>query len=84
MGIGQLELKKSNSTLIEFDGKDIGSNGSIKLPVTASGMTQLTSFLVIDSLSAYNVILWRLWIHAMKAIPSTALESLNDHWIPHR
>lgn len=57
MGISRTKLEKSNSTLIVFDGK--GLNGVIKLPVIVEGITQLISFLVIDSSPTYNLILGR-------------------------
>lgn len=62
MGISRIQLEKSSSTLVGFDGKEIGLSGSIKLPITIGGVTQITSFFAIDSPSAYNAILGRPWI----------------------
>lgn len=71
IGISKLELDKSNAILIGFNRKKTRLSGSIKLLVLIRGVTQLTTFLVIDTLFRYNAILRRPWIHAMKAIPST-------------
>ncbi|GMN51817.1 hypothetical protein TIFTF001_020969 [Ficus carica] len=45
--------------------------GKIKLPAFAVGENKLTTFLVLDCPSAYNIILGRSWIRAMKTVPST-------------
>lgn len=71
MRMSHIELEKSNSTLVGFDGKETKSSGSIKLFVIAKDVTELTSFFVINSSSTYNAILGRPWIHAMKVVPST-------------
>lgn len=71
MGIGRAKLEKSNSALIRFDGKETSSFNSIKFSVTTGGITQLTTFLVIDSTLAYNAILGIPWIYAIKVVPST-------------
>lgn len=70
MRIGQLELEKSNSTLIMFNRKETRSSGSIKLPITTNVVMQLTLFVMMDSLSAYNTILGRPWIHVRKVVLS--------------
>lgn len=66
-----MEFEKSNSTLVGFNGKEIRSIENINLPVMIGGVTQLTTFLMIDSSSAYNAILNRPWIHVMKVVSST-------------
>lgn len=43
IGISQLELDKSNSILIGFDGKKCRLSRKIKFLVTAKGITQLTT-----------------------------------------
>lgn len=56
MEINWSKLDKSNSTLIKFDKKESGLSECIKLLVATISVTQLTTFLVLDTLSAYNVI----------------------------
>ncbi len=41
------------------------------LPIYAKGVNPYTKFMILDSPSAYNVILGRPWIHKMEAVPST-------------
>ena len=45
--------------------------GDITLPVYTARVNLHITFVVLDSPSTYNVILGRLLIHAMRAIPST-------------
>nr|XP_016449145.1 PREDICTED: uncharacterized protein LOC107774181 [Nicotiana tabacum] len=45
--------------------------GEIVLPVLAGGVTLETMFHVMNQETAYNTIIGRLWIHAMRAIPSS-------------
>jgi len=45
--------------------------GDITLPVYAAGVNLHITFIVLDSPSAYNVILGRPGIHDMRAVPST-------------
>ena len=45
--------------------------GDITLSVYAAGVNLHITFVVLDSPSAYNVILGRLWILEMRAVPST-------------
>lgn len=77
MGISRTKLEKFNLTLVGFDGKETGSIKGIKLPVTARGVIQLTFFLVINSSSAYNAIIDRPWIHAMKVVSSTLNQKIK-------
>ena len=69
--IDEFEIEKSTTVLIGFDRKSTAPVGKIKLPVFTIRENKITTFLVMDYLSVYNIILGRLWIHAMKAIPST-------------
>ncbi|XP_062099864.1 uncharacterized protein LOC133805718 [Humulus lupulus] len=71
MGIDESKIIKQTTILIGFSGEQKNTLGEIKLPVYAEGVNLCTRFLVVDSMSAYNVILGRPWIHEMEAVPST-------------
>ena len=45
--------------------------GDIALPVKAGSVTQQVLFSVVENLGPYNAIVGRVWLHAMKAVPST-------------
>ncbi|XP_062116629.1 uncharacterized protein LOC133830627 [Humulus lupulus] len=71
MGIDESKIIKKTTILISFSGEQKNTLGEIELPVYAEGVNLCTRFLVVDSPSAYNVILGRPWIHEMEAVPST-------------
>ena len=71
MGIDESKIIKKTTILIGFSGELNNKLGDIELPVYAEGVNLCTRILVVDSPSAYNVILGRPWIHEMEAVPST-------------
>ncbi|XP_048605714.1 uncharacterized protein LOC106356361 [Brassica napus] len=64
-------LTRKITPLIRFSGEVKQTAGEVILPVYAEGINMSTKFLVVDSQSAYNMILGRPWIHDMGAVPST-------------
>ncbi|XP_057770697.1 uncharacterized protein LOC130990484 [Salvia miltiorrhiza] len=71
MGLNESKIIKKFAVLIGFSGETKTTMGEIDLPVYAEGVNQSTKFLVINTPSAFNVILGRPWIHDMEAVPST-------------
>ncbi|GMN20627.1 hypothetical protein TIFTF001_039957 [Ficus carica] len=71
MELSESDIESSTTILTGFNGESTTAVGKIKLPVFAVGENKLTTFLVLDCPFAYNIILGRSWIHAMKAVPST-------------
>lgn len=71
MELSEFEIEKSTTVLTGFNGESSIAVGKIKLPIFAVGENKMTTFLVLDCPSDYNIILDRLWIHAMKAVLST-------------
>ena len=72
----EMELDKSNIehtgiVLTSFNGESTLGVWTLRLPVYAGGENKLFTFLIMDCLSAYNIILGRPWIHDMRAVPST-------------
>ncbi|XP_038713378.1 uncharacterized protein LOC120007245 [Tripterygium wilfordii] len=65
-----LILRKS-TTLIGFNGEVSHSSGEVVLPIYAPGLNKQTRFSIVDSPSAYNAILGRPRLHAIRAVPST-------------
>ncbi|XP_062114434.1 uncharacterized protein LOC133825521 [Humulus lupulus] len=57
MGIDESTIIKKIIILIGFNGEQKNMIGKIELPVYSEGINLCTRFLVVDSLSAYNVIL---------------------------
>ncbi|KAD3337262.1 hypothetical protein E3N88_32782 [Mikania micrantha] len=66
-----MEITTKSLILVGFSGEAKATVGEIKLPVYIKGVKSMPRFCIIDSLSCYNIILGRPWIHDMKAVPST-------------
>ena len=75
MGIGRENLELVNTHLQGFSGEKILPLGSIQLVLTLGEppcqATTTARFLIVDAPSAYNVLLGRLSLNAVKSIPST-------------
>ena len=71
LGLKNQDLAKYDSPLVSFDGRVVIPQGQISLPISMEGKEVIATFIMVNSFSIYTVILGRLWIHAMGAIPST-------------
>ena len=74
MGIGREKLEPISTHLRGFAGEKVLPLGSIQLVLTLGNppcqVTTTTRFLVVDALSAYNMLLGRPSLNSIKAIPS--------------
>ena len=74
MGIGRERLEPVNTHLRGFSGEKVLPLGSIQLVLTLGDppcqATKTARFLIIDAPSAYNMLLSRPFLNAIKAIPS--------------
>ena len=74
MGIGRERLEPVNTHLRGFSGEKVLPLGSIQLVLTLGDppcqATTTVRFLIVDAPSAYNVLLGRPCLNAIKAIPS--------------
>ncbi|XP_019231445.1 PREDICTED: uncharacterized protein LOC109212268 [Nicotiana attenuata] len=64
-------------TLTGFNNAVERTSGEITLPVLAGGVTLETTFHVMNQDTAYNAIIGRPWIHAMRAIPSSLYQVIK-------
>nr|XP_016498222.1 PREDICTED: uncharacterized protein LOC107816979 [Nicotiana tabacum] len=64
-------------TLTGFNNAVERTSGEIALPVLAGGVTLETTFCVINQDTAYNTIIGKPWIHAMRAIPSSLYQVIK-------
>ena len=75
MGIGREKLEPVNTHLREFSGEKVLPLGSIQLVLTLGDppcqATTTTRFLIVDTPSAYNMLLGIPSLNAIKAIPSS-------------
>ena len=74
MGIGREKLEPINTHMRGFSGEKVLHLGSIQLVLTLGDpqcqVTTTARFLVVDAPSAYNVLLGRPSLNAIKVIPS--------------
>ena len=70
MGAELEKINRRTKVLIGFSGEQKFILGEVTLPVYAEGVNKMTTFLVLDSPSAYNMIMGRPWIHDMRAVSS--------------
>ena len=74
MGIGREKLEPVNTHLRGFSGEKVLPLGSIQLVLTLGEppcqATTTARFLIVDAPSAYNMLLGRPFLNAIKAIPS--------------
>ena len=74
MGVGREKLEPVNTHLRGFSGERVLPLGSIQLVLTLGELpcqaTTTARFLIVDAPSAYNMLLGRPSLNAMKAIPS--------------
>ena len=71
LGLKREDLLKYDMPLVRFDGRVVIPQGKISLPVNMEGKEVVATFIVVALFSPYTAILGRLWIHAMRAVPST-------------
>ncbi|XP_074297111.1 uncharacterized protein LOC141627789 [Silene latifolia] len=71
MKIDENQIIKKSNDLVGFSGETKNTLGEIYLPTYVEGVSSYERFGVLDCLSSYNTILGRLWIHNVRAIPST-------------
>lgn len=75
MGIDEEQLKPAPTTLKGFTGDAVQPMGSITLPISVGTdlyvATVMTEFLVVRTRSAYNAIIGRPTLNALKAITSS-------------
>ncbi|XP_019225304.1 PREDICTED: uncharacterized protein LOC109206893 [Nicotiana attenuata] len=64
-------------TLTFFNNAVVRTSREIKLPILVGGVTLETTFHIVDQDTAYNAIIGRPWIHAMKAVPSSLYQVIK-------
>ncbi|XP_038681007.1 uncharacterized protein LOC119981940 [Tripterygium wilfordii] len=71
MGLDETLILRKSTALIGFNGEVSHLVGEVVLPIYAPGLNKQTRFSIVDSPSAYNAILGRPRLHAIRAVPST-------------
>ena len=77
MKVSLSHLSLAGRVLFEFNGSTTLTVGDISLSVKAGLITQQVLFSVVEDLAPYNATVGRIWLHAMKAIPSTYHQTIS-------
>lgn len=70
MQLEEMMMQRKTISLISFDCRATSTIGEVELSVFIEGVNFYTTFLEINSKSAYNMILGQPWICGMKAVLS--------------
>ena len=68
MKIDESNIYHGTTVLVEFRGKQMFTSGYITLPIYIGGVHLHVTFVVLDSLTSYNLIPGRPWINEMRAV----------------
>lgn len=71
MQLDENSVKQKSANLVGFSDESKSTMGKVDLQIFIEGVNLTTTFLLVNSDSAYNAILERPRIHDMKAIHST-------------
>lgn len=77
MGHSLIAMESSRRVLIEFNDATTISMGDVVLRVETRPIILNVKFSMVADLSLYNVILEWVWLHKMKVIPSTYLQTIS-------
>ena len=74
MGIGREKLEPTSAHLLGFSGEKVLSLGSTQLVLTLGNppcqATTTVKFLIVDAPLAYNMLLCRPYLNALRVVPS--------------
>jgi hypothetical protein len=77
LGLEHKDLDRKVDPLYGFLGESVMLVGRVTMKVQAGTISSPMEFWVLNSYSPYNAILGRLWLHKMKAVPSTLHQRLR-------
>ncbi|XP_062103974.1 uncharacterized protein LOC133815108 [Humulus lupulus] len=71
MGLEENQIWPSTIPILGFNSQRVYPKGVMRLTVVAAERTLPVDFLIIDSITSYNAIVGRNWIHRMQGVVST-------------
>ncbi|XP_062073918.1 uncharacterized protein LOC133778109 [Humulus lupulus] len=71
MGLEENQIRPSTTPILGFNSQRVYPKGVVRLTVVATERTLPVDFLIIDSITSYNAIMGRNWIHRMQGVVST-------------
>jgi hypothetical protein len=77
LGLKQSDLQSYDAPLFGFSGESIRPMGRITLTVHTGPISLETEFIVINVPSPYTAIMGQIWLHRLKAVPSSLHQKLR-------
>ncbi|XP_062088892.1 uncharacterized protein LOC133795458 [Humulus lupulus] len=71
MRLEESQIRPSAVPILGFNSKRVYPKGAVRLNVVAAEHTLPVDFLIVDSVTSYNAIMGRNWIHRMQGVVST-------------
>ncbi|XP_062113990.1 uncharacterized protein LOC133825000 [Humulus lupulus] len=79
MGLEENHIRTSAAPILGFNSQRVYPKGVVRLNVVAAERTLHVDFLIVDSVSSYNAIMGRSWIHRMQGVVSTLHQVMQCH-----
>ncbi|XP_062089515.1 uncharacterized protein LOC133796050 [Humulus lupulus] len=71
MGLEESQIRPSVTPILGFNNQRVYPKGAIRLNVVVAERTLPVDFLIVGSITSYNVIMGRNWIYRMQGVVST-------------
>ncbi|XP_062080146.1 uncharacterized protein LOC133784895 [Humulus lupulus] len=85
MGLEESQFRPSVVPILGLNSQRLYLKGAVRLNIVTAECTLPVDFLVVDSVTSYNVVMGRNWIHRMQGVVSTLhqvmrCQSPNGHY----
>ncbi|XP_062117115.1 uncharacterized protein LOC133830983 [Humulus lupulus] len=79
MGLEESQIRPSVAPILGFNSQRVYPKGAVRLNVVAAERTLPVDFLIVDSVTSYNTIMGRSWIHRMQGVVLTLHQVMRCH-----
>ncbi|XP_062093974.1 uncharacterized protein LOC133800007 [Humulus lupulus] len=79
MGLEENRIRTSVAPILGFNSQRVYPKGIVRLTVVAAERTLPVDFLIMNSITSYNAIMGRSWIHKMQGVVSTLHQVMRCH-----
>ncbi|XP_062104162.1 uncharacterized protein LOC133815324 [Humulus lupulus] len=79
MRLEENQIKTSAVPILGFNSQRVYPKGVVRLTVVAAERTLSVDFLIVDSITSYNAIMGRSWIHRMQGVVLTLHQVMRCH-----
>ncbi|XP_062099828.1 uncharacterized protein LOC133805678 [Humulus lupulus] len=79
MGLEESQIRPYVAPILGFNSQRVYPKGVVRLNAVAAERTLPMDFLIVDSITSYNAIMGRSWIHRMQGVVSTLHQVMRCH-----